>query len=239
MTSYELNKGSAQRVAALIPARGGSKGIPHKNIKNLAGKPLIAHSIAQAEALKGSAIDRIIVSTDSPEIAAVAKEYGAEVPFLRPAHLALDQSPGIDPVIHLLETLPGIDAVVLLQPTSPLRTAQDILECVRLFQSSGQSVVSVTEVAKHPAWMYQLGEGRKLNKFMDLSSTRRQDLPPLFCLNGAVYVASRKQLLSERSFINAETLGYTMPHARSVDLDTLADWEYAEFLISRMTKSRN
>lgn len=93
--------------------------MPHKNIKNLAGKPLIAHSIAQAEQLKGSSIDRIIVPTDSPEISAVAKEYGAELPFIRPAHLASDQSPGIAPAIHLIETLYDVETVVLLQPTSP------------------------------------------------------------------------------------------------------------------------
>ena len=220
------------KTIAIIPARGGSKGLPGKNIKLLNGKPLIAYSIEAAKSV--SRIDQIIVSTDSEEIAATARSCGAEVPFLRPAQLATDESPTIDLIIHCLDMIPDATTVVLLQPTSPFRLAIDIEECLDLYQrNTHTSVVSVTESAKHPAWMYSIDKNRTLNKVLDMDASRRQDLPTIYCLNGAVYVASRELLKEKRTFLFESTLGYVMPQKRSLDIDTTDDWEYAEYLLSR------
>lgn len=218
---------------AFIPARGGSKGIPKKNIKPLGGIPLISHTIR--EALKCAEIDRVIVSTDSDEIAAVAVESGAEVPFLRPAHLATDQSPGIDPVLHCLEQMKAVEVLVLLQPTSPFRTSEHIRESLALFQKTQSSVVSVSEANKHPAWMYTVDQTMTMQRLMDIDFWRRQDLPKIYCPNGAIYIASREQLVNEKSFLISTTKAYSMSRMHSLDIDTLEDWEYAEYLIARNT----
>lgn len=142
------------KILAIIPARGGSKGVPRKNIRELAGKPLIAWTIEEAK--KSKYIDRLILSTEDDEIIEVAKQYGCEVPFKRPIELAQDDTPGIDPVLHAIEQCPGYDYVVLLQPTSPLRTVDDIDGCIeQLLSSDGTNFcVSVTEPEKSPYWMY-------------------------------------------------------------------------------------
>ena len=219
---------------ALIPARGGSKGVPRKNIKLLAGKPLIGWTIRAAKMAKY--IDRIVVSTDDEEIASVAKELGAEVPFMRPAKLASDQAPGIAPVLHAIKHLSKFDWLLLLQPTSPLRTHYDIEAIWEFCQSRGaDSAVSVTEVQDHPYWVYKK---TKLGCIEPLVPTqpnikRRQDLPDAFKLNGAMYLAKVTWLLEYGSLIGPETLGFVMPFDRSVDLDTPADWCRAEYLIER------
>lgn len=222
------------KTIAIVPARGGSKGLPGKNIKLLNGKPLIAYSIEAARAV--SRIDQIIISTESGEIADVAKTCGVDVPFMRPANLATDESPTIDLILHCLDMIPEATTVVLLQPTSPFRLASDIEHCLDLYHSNPHtSVVTVTESSKHPAWMYSIDKNQVLNKIVDMDATRRQDLPTIYCLNGAVYVASRELLQQKRTFLHDETLGYIMPQKRSLDIDHADDWEYAEFLISRKT----
>lgn len=219
---------------AIIPARGGSKGIQRKNIKPLMGKPLIGWSIDAAK--QASCVDRLIVSTEDEEIASVACGLGADVPFMRPAELAADETPGIAPVLHAIEQLPEYDWVLLLQPTSPLRTAEDIDGIWQFCQERGApSTVSVCEVGKHPYWMYQSDAEHRLQPFIEgrPDVTRRQDLPGAYALNGALYLARTEWLLKQVSFIGPDTLGYIMPPERSVDLDTPQDWLWIEFLIEQ------
>lgn len=216
---------------ALIPARGGSKGILRKNIRPFCGKPLLQWSIDAA--LASVCVDQVLVSTDDPEIAEVAKASGAEVPFLRPAELATDTAPGIAPVLHALEQLPHVGDVLLLQPTSPLRTSDDIEAIVALrHQAACETVVSLTPSVKHPAWMYSLNQDKLLEPLLQLDSAHcRQQLSTAYVLNGALYLASRAFLLKEQAFIGPDTLGYVMPAERSVDIDTPLDWQWAEFLM--------
>jgi len=222
------------KVLAIIPARGGSKGIPRKNIKLLAGKPLIAWTIEAA--LQAQGIDRVIVSTEDKEIASVAKQYGAEVPFMRPLALAQDDAPGIAPVLHAIGHLPNYNWVLLLQPTSPLRSTEDIEGIIQFCRDEGApSTVSVTEVSKHPFWMYQRDDRKRLQPLIPNRPeiARRQDLSSTYALNGALYLARRDWLIDNQGFIGSETLGYVMPEERSVDLDTPQDWRWVEFLIEQ------
>ena len=220
---------------ALIPARGGSKGIPRKNIHSFCGKPLLQWSIDAA--LEAACVDQVVVSTDDPEIAEVAKAGGAEVPFRRPAELSTDTAPGIAPVMHALEQLPQVNVVLLLQPTSPLRTPADIEAIVALRQQAGrESAVSLTPSAKHPAWMYSLSDDQRLEPLLQLDGVHcRQQLPPAYVLNGALYFASRAFLLREHAFISPDTVGYVMPAERSVDIDSALDWHWAVFLMEQQT----
>lgn len=219
---------------ALIPARGSSKGIPRKNIKPLAGKPLIAWTIESAR--RAQAVDRIVVSTENEEIAIVARELGADVPFMRPAELALDDTPSIMPLLHAIERLPEYDWVMLLQPTSPLRTTEDIDGILQFcLEREVPSAVSVCKVNKHPYWMYYRDELDRLKPLIpDIPCiTRRQDLPPAYVLNGALYLARRDWLLEHGNFIGRDTLGYVMPPERSADLDTQLDWKWIEFFMEQ------
>ena len=221
-------------ILAIIPARGGSKGIPRKNIKPLASKPLIGWTIEAAK--QSSCLDRIIVSTEDEEIASVARNLGADVPFMRPAELAADDTPGIAPVLHAISQLTDYDWVLLLQPTSPLRSAEDIDGIWQFCQERGAlSAVSVCEVEKHPYWMYQFNAAQRLEPFIKgrPDVTRRQDLLSAYALNGALYLAKTDWLLQRQDFIGPETLGYVMPPERSVDLDTPQDWRWVEFLIEQ------
>ena len=219
------------RTFGLIPARGGSKGIPRKNIKPIAGKPLIVWTIEAA--LRSSLLYAVVVSTDDPEIAEVARGAGAQVPFMRPTELAQDQTPGLNPVLHALDQFPQYDSVLLLQPTSPLRTTEDIDACLCLaMQHEAPSVVSVSEADTHPYWTYRLTEGKALERWVDAAPiARRQDLPQAFALNGALYFADANWLRRSGSLIGTETLAYVMERERSVDLDTPLDWKFAELLL--------
>ena len=217
-------------LVALIPARGGSKGIHRKNIREFFGLPLLQWSIDAA--LASSSVDRVIVSTDDPEIADTAMTGGAEVPFLRPAELATDTASGISSVLHALDQLSDVDDLILLQPTSPLRTSSDIDAIVDLRERLGcESAVSLTPCSKHPAWMYCLGRDHSLQPVLQMEEAScRQQLPTTYVLNGALYLASRSFFLREKAFIASETAGYVMPVERSVDIDTPLDWQWAEFL---------
>jgi CMP-N,N'-diacetyllegionaminic acid synthase len=218
----------------LIPARGGSKGIPRKNIKLIAGKPLIVWTIEAA--LRSTVLGAVVVSTEDPEIAEVARCAGALVPFMRPSKLARDQTPTIDPVLHALDQLPQYDSVLLLQPTSPLRATEDIDACLRLAeQHRAPSVVSVSETDAHPYWTYSIAADQTLKRLFDVALvTRRQDLPQVFSLNGALYFAYANWLRLNNSFLGTETLAYVMPRERSGDLDTPLDWKFAELLLKEL-----
>lgn len=221
-------------VLAIIPARGGSKGLPGKNLRPLAGLPLIAWSIAAAR--ECPAIDDVIVSTDDPAIAEAARTAGARVPFLRPAELANDTARSIDVVHHALRALPALpDLVVLLQPTSPLRRADDITAALELYTESGaDTCVSVTPSTKSPAWMYHLDPQGQMRPLLGEGPTasRRQDLPPVYVLNGAIYVARPSWLLAHDGFIAPNGVATVMPAERSVDIDTLLDFRLAELLLA-------
>jgi len=220
-----------RKICGLIPARGGSKGIPRKNIKVLAGKPLIAWTIEQA--LASGSLDSVVVTTDDEEIAEVARRYGAAVPFLRPPELARDDTPSLDPVLHAMDRLTDHDALVLLQPTSPLRTAGDIDGCVELALSRElDSVVSVCEPGKHPMWMYRMDKEQHLSRLIEGPEyTRRQDLPLVYAVNGALYFSDFAWLRRTRKFVTADSVGYVMPAERSIDLDTPLDWRLAEAIL--------
>ena len=221
------------KILALISARGGSKGIPRKNIRPLAGKPLIAWSIEAA--LSCDCITRTVVSTDDFEIAEVAKTYGAEIPFIRPSQISTDETPGIAPVLHALRALPGFDVVVLLQPTSPLRTADDINNAVEmLLHSQANAVVSVNAADVHPYLTYSLDDRKHLMPIVDGTGRkihRRQDFPEYFALNGAIYAARVPWLFKNQNFLTKETLGYVMTIENSPEIDTELDWRWVEFLL--------
>lgn len=222
------------KILAIIPARGGSKGIPRKNIKPLAGKPLLGWTIQAA--LEAQGIARVIVSTEDEEIASVAKQLGAEVPFMRPLALAQDETPGIAPVLHAIDQLPGFDWIMLLQPTSPLRSVEDIEGIIQFCRNEGApSAVSITEVSKHPFWMYRINDHKLLQPLIinRPEIARRQDLPSAYVLNGALYLARTDWLIENQGFIGPKTLGYVMPDERSIDLDSPLDWLWVEYLIER------
>jgi CMP-N,N'-diacetyllegionaminic acid synthase len=213
-------------VLAVIPARGGSKGLPGKNIALLEGRPLIYYTIAAAQA--SQYIDRLVLSSDDDAIIATAQELGCDAPFRRPAALATDTAPAIDVVLHALDELPGFDIVVLLQPTSPLRMAADIDDALaRMQHTRAPACVSVCPVVESPFWMYRIGEDERLEPLIEVSTARRQDLPPVWILNGAVYAADTAWLRQHRSFLSPFTVAHPMPRERSLDIDTGADFEAA------------
>jgi CMP-N,N'-diacetyllegionaminic acid synthase len=219
------------KVLGLIPARGGSKGIPRKNIRIIAGKPLIVWTIEAA--LRSYNLDAVVVTTDDDEIAEIARWHGAQTPFQRPANLARDDTPGVEPVLHALRELPGFDAVLLLQPTSPLRATEDIDACLRFAETTNAPcLVSVCAAERHPYWMYSIDEDNRLLPFVEAKQvTRRQDLPPVYAANGALYFARTDWLQQRRTFIASETMAYIMPNERSIDLDTTLDWKMTELLL--------
>lgn len=210
-------------VLAIVPARGGSKGVPRKNIRIVAGKPLIAWTIEEAR--KSQYIDRIVVSTDDQEIADIAVQYGGEVPFLRPSELARDDTPGTMPVIHMLESIgTQYDLVVLLQPTSPLRSVEDIDGAIDLLVNrNAKACVSVVEPDKSPYWMYSMNSRGHLVPLLKGIYACRQDIPPAYAINGALYVAEALWLLRTQTFLNDETIAYVMSKERSADIDTETD----------------
>jgi CMP-N,N'-diacetyllegionaminic acid synthase len=228
-------------VLYFIPARGGSKGLPGKNIKNLGGKPLIVRTIEAAKnaILKGD----VVVSTDSEEIASVAKNAGAIVPFLRPAHLAADETPTMDVLFHFLELEKkknnNYELIILLQPTSPLRTAEDINNAYALLKErNAPAVVSVCECDHHPLWSNELPENLSMKNFMrpEVRGKNRQQLPKYYMLNGAIYIAQTDYLQKHKTFIADETIASIMPKERSVDIDSEADFVLAEYFISKMNE---
>jgi N-acylneuraminate cytidylyltransferase/CMP-N,N'-diacetyllegionaminic acid synthase len=224
------------RIVAVIPARGGSKALPGKNVRPLGGRPLITWTIDAARGCP--AVDRIVVSTDDEVIAAAARAAGASVPFLRPAELATDTARSIDVVLHALDRLAAdgepFDVVVLLQPTSPLRTAADVGAALDLlFGRKAQAVVSVCETEHHPWWSNTLPPDGSLAWFLrpEVLNANRQQLPVFYRLNGAVYAGRCDYVRAQGGFFGPDTLAYKMPRERSVDIDTLLDFKLAELLL--------
>ena len=218
-------------VLAVIPARGGSKGVRRKNLRDVAGKPLLAWTIEAAK--KSKYIDRIVLSSEDAEIIETAKKWGCEAPFTRPKELAADATPGVDPVLHALDQLPRHDLIVLLQPTSPLRTAEDIDACLeRCVNAQAPCVVSVAESAKSPYWMYELDAKGRMNPVLESRGATRQELPKAHVVNGAVYVAETDWFKRTKAFLSAETLAHVMPAERSLDVDSEFDLRVASAILN-------
>ena len=214
---------------ALIPARGGSKGIPRKNIKLFNSKPLIYWSIKAA--LNSRFIDRVIVSTEDKEIAEIASSYSAEVPFMRPANFSRDDSSGIDPVIHALEELPNVNNVLLMQPTSPLRKKQDLKNALKIFiKEKADSLVSVSKSLEHPSDSIFLNKNF-VKYFLKNSSNLRQSYKKSFFINGSIYIFNRALLKSKKIISNNRNSLYLMPKIRSIDINDKEDLEIAKKLI--------
>lgn len=222
---------AGKSLLALIPARGGSKGINNKNIIDLAGKPLIAYSIEAA--LQSQFIDQVVVTTDSEKIAEVSKQYGASIPFLRPPELAQDASQTIDAVLHALEALNAkgnsVDVLVLLQPTQPLRSSEDIDKAIDLFfQSRRLPLVSVSPVNDPPLLIRTISpDGRLVSLLNENSTCRRQDMPNYYRVNGCIYINNASEITGNTSF-NDNPVPFIMCKEHSVDIDEPADLSIAE-----------
>lgn len=222
----------------IIPARGGSKGIPKKNIKMLAGKPMIAWTIESA--LNSSGIDRLIVSTDDSEIAEISMKSGAEVPFLRPDTISTDISGSVEVVVHALRYLESHenyipDYTMLLQPTSPLRSTFDIDQTLQSAEKQGYtSIVSVSETRFQPNLIKTITpSGIIKDVYPDTNrNSRRQDFPTYFILNGAIYLNKTSVLSESNSFVQPDSRAYIMPPERSIDIDTPWDFFLADLLLS-------
>ena len=226
-------------ILALIPARGGSKGVPRKNIRLLHGKPLIAYSIEAAKAARG--LDGVFVDSDDREIIEAALRLGAEAPWIRPAEFATDSASVVDAVLHFarrFERERGIlpRAVVLLQPTSPLRSCASIEVGVNLFlRNGGESVVSVSAAREHPHAARKIDREGVLQEFIPGAEDPacRQDLPPAFVVDGGIFISTITNLETQRSFFSPRTRAIRTPAEESLDIDTMRDWEFAEFLLGR------
>jgi CMP-N,N'-diacetyllegionaminic acid synthase len=225
------------RTIATICARGGSKGLPGKNIRMFAGRPLIAYTIAQA--LGCADIDGVYVSTDDARIAEVARSAGAIVPFLRPAELATDQAGKLPVIEHLVATLEAqgdrIERIVDLQPTSPLRESSDIAAALRA-QPDAQLVASVGEAADNPYFnLVERGADGRVRLSKGDGSARRQDVPPVYALNGSIYIWQRAALAhaATHGLWSVAVAPFVMPRWKSVDIDTLEDFDYARWLYER------
>ena len=220
-------------ILAIIPARGGSKELPQKNILDIGGKPLIAWTIEAA--LKAKCVSRVIVSTDDPKISQISKLFGAEVPFIRPKSLSTDTANTVDVLAHAIKMLPEYNQVVLLQPTSPLRTFEDLDCAYNLWKATtAYSCVSVRASLDNPWLMFTKHNGR-LVKLLEnpQNSLRRQELPKSFTLNGAFYFINTKLFMKNRSLISNNTMMFEMPIDKSIDIDTLSDLEIAKSFLAR------
>ena len=219
-------------VLGLIPARAGSKSIPKKNLVDLGGRPLIAWTI---EAAVNSSLSKVIVSTDSIEIAAACKSLGAEVPFMRPEKISLDDSLSIDVVIHALDTLEeDFDSVMLLQPTSPFRSVSDINNAIQLL-AEADSVISVEAVeGMHPARMKFINtDGYLVDPLFaeEVENMPRQQLSPLYIRNGAIYL-TKIESIRQRTFKGAKSRALIMPSSRSINIDSEFDLQIARALLA-------
>jgi len=229
-----------QKILAVIPARGGSKGVPRKNIRLVGGKPLIAYSIEAALAVK-DLFHRIIVSTDDDEIIQIAREYGADVPFKRPEDLGSDKMPMVPVLKHAVEFIEQqdqvkLDWVFLLQPTAPLRSGEDIRAAIDLaVNGTSDSVISVVQVfAVHPILMKKI-EGDRLLPFCieEKEGTRRQDYrPEAFMRNGAIYLTKRDVIVEQGSIWGQEICPYVMPEERSLNIDSEYDLRLVDLVLS-------
>jgi CMP-N,N'-diacetyllegionaminic acid synthase len=232
-----------KRVLALVPARAGSKGLPGKNVRPLAGKPLLAWPIAAA--LAAECVDRVVLSTDSADYGEIGRRFGADVPFLRPAAHAADTAPSIDYILHALETLAGegdvYEYLVVLEPTSPLTEGRDIDAAVaRLHAARGRAdaIVGVAPlVATHPAFTVRQGPDGLIAPLTggDFGALpRRQDIEPLFLLDGSLYVSAVEALGRERAFCHARTLGFETARHKALEVDDLVDFLCVEAILTNI-----
>ncbi|TLD96617.1 acylneuraminate cytidylyltransferase family protein [Helicobacter jaachi] len=236
MNLTESSKHDSKRFLAIIPARAGSKRLPDKNIKSLCGKPLLAWSIKSA--LDSKYIDEVVVSTDSSVYAEIAKDYGANVPFLRPECLASDTTTTFDVLEHCIRFYEQnlqkeFDYIVLLQPTSPLREAWHINEsCQKLLDSNANSLISVCKCEHSPLWSNTLAEDESMDNFLSpkVLNVRSQDLPAYYRLNGVIFIAKTKALLQAKSFFMPHSIAYKMDTMYSSDIDTPLDFEIASVI---------
>lgn len=231
-----------RRILALIPARGGSKGIKKKNIVDLCGKPLIAYTIECAKSSRY--IDEVIVSTDCKEIADISIKYGASVPFMRPSELASDTSKTVDTVLHVIEKFKEsdllYDCLVLLQATQPLRTSIDVDDAIEKYYMNNEiDLASVSEVDDNPLLIRSISAEGILVPLLQIPSTcRRQDMPKYYKVNGCIYINKMSNITGDTSF-NDNPLAYVMPRERSVDIDDYCDMELAKYYLSRKKESKN
>ncbi len=220
---------NGRKILGIIPARGGSKGIPHKNIVDLCGKPLISYTIEAG--LKSNYIDYLMVSTDDNEIASLSRELGAQIPFLRPKELASDKAKTLDAILHATNNLYDMgmvfDDLVLLQPTQPLRTAEDIDGAIeKYFENGCKDLASVSEVDDNPI-LIRFIKNDELIPILNMSSTcRRQDMPKYYRVNGCIYINNIRYLNENTSF-NDNIIPYIMKKEHSIDIDDYFDLEVA------------
>ncbi|QQZ10276.1 cytidylyltransferase domain-containing protein [Heyndrickxia vini] len=223
-----------KKFLAIIPARGGSKGIPNKNIVNVNGKPLIQYTIE--EAINSNFIDEVIVSTDNIEIASISKQLGANIPFLRPSYLAEDDSKTIDTLLYVIEEIKKLgclyDYVVLLQPTQPLRKVWHIDNAIKkIIESKQNSLVSISKVNDHPIFIRTIKPDNTLENLLDANSTlRRQELPPYYKINGAIYINKIIEL-NQNTSLNDNTLGFIMDSKYDLDVDTHQDLDLLKYIL--------
>ena len=226
-----------KRILGVIPARGGSKGVPLKNIINVGGKPLIYYSIQCAKYSKY--IDRTVISTDDLLIKRVAEECGGDVPFMRPEELAKDTSKTIDALVHAVDTMNEIDGpydyVVLLQNTVPLRKSWHVDEAIeKIFESDERSLVSVTEVGEHPILMRTLNEDDTVKNLLPMNSTmRRQDFPKFYKVDGAIYIQKLDEKFNLNTSLNDGRLAYVMENRYSTDIDNYIDIKIVEYYLEK------
>lgn len=237
-----MNEKKDIKILAYIPARSGSKRIKNKNIRNFCGKPLIAHAISLA--LSNEYIDKVIVDTDSPSIAHIAKKYKADVPFLRPRRLAQDTSQLIDSVIYLLKKLKNEkkyqpDYVLLLQATSPLSSQDDINKCIET--ALKENAESVVTLCRTEPLLFNMKPDKTiaLANVKKLTSTNSQELPKAYMLNGNVFLIKTKALYRERKFFTKKTKGILSSMLQSVDIDTPEDWALAEIIYKHRKSLEN
>lgn len=228
---------SNQNILAIIPARAGSKGLPGKNIKSLCGKPLIAWTIEAA--IKSKYIDKVIVSTDSENIANISKKYGAKVPFLRPDCLATDDSKSINVIKHAISFFKDeYEVIIYLQPTSPLRTSDDIDDAIaELNINDTKAIISVCEVEHPVQWTGRLPDNLCMKNFIKnkYRNKNRQELERFYRLNGAIYISDIEYFKNQSSFLGNQTYAYKMSQEKSIDIDSIVDFKLAEILLRSQT----
>jgi CMP-N,N'-diacetyllegionaminic acid synthase len=232
------------KILALIPARGGSKRLPGKNIRPLGGKPLIAWSIDVARGI--SEICDILVSTDDPVIADIARDVGGLVPWLRPSELASDTASSVDVALHALdwyeEANGKVDGLLLLQPTSPFRSRNTITRGIELFRTHQQrTVLGVSPAHSHPLWCFKI-EGMALRPYTGQAATslRSQDLPPAYVINGSFYLIKPENFRQCRSFFDDGALPLVIDQpCESIDIDTAWDWKVAEAALTVLIPTNN
>lgn len=243
---YTMKKITLANTLAIIPARGGSKGLPRKNIRLLGGKPLIAYTI---HAALNSRIERVIVSTDDPEIAEISRQWGAEVPFLRPPEISGDKATSLSVLLHALQYMEtvdnySIDHVIFLQPTSPFRSEEHLDQALQQYLYSGTtSLISITDVHEyHPYFMFTTSPEGKLSPLhkMRKPPLRRQDLPTVYRVNGAIYISKRSyydNIAPDAAIFDWDSLsGYIMDAPSSVDINDYLDFQNAELLLQKQSE---